>query len=86
MYVHGTLIFLFQLCTDASCGITPALPRKLGDTNPSAVANPPPPQLAMLPSELTAGTTHRASKDGGGVAFVHSSCGGHPRRGEELSR
>jgi hypothetical protein len=33
--------------------------------------------LTMPPLELTAGTTHRAGKDGSSVAFVHFSRGGH---------
>jgi hypothetical protein len=42
--------------------------------------------LTMPPLELTAGTTHRAGKYGGGVAFVHFSRGGHWGWGEESSR
>jgi hypothetical protein len=42
--------------------------------------------LAMSPSESTADTTHRAGKDGSGVAHIHSSRGGRPGWVEEPSR
>jgi hypothetical protein len=60
----------------------------LGDSGGDLTLVPLPPQLllAMPPPELTASTTQRVNKDGGGMTFVHLSCGGGPGQSGELSR
>jgi hypothetical protein len=82
-YIHiGMLEKNSETLTISVTNCSYSLPRVThgGDSIPSTAATPLP------PPRHTTSKTRRAGKEGGGVTLVHSSGGGRPGQGEELSR